>query len=65
MGFEGRASAVRHWLRLRFGSPKHSRVEAANKRSVPVTPQRVAWLILKADPTRHRYLKKPKDRSTA
>ncbi|MGI4756893.1 MAG: ISL3-like element ISAzba9 family transposase, partial [Janthinobacterium lividum] len=24
MGFEGQATAVRHWLRLRFGSPKNA-----------------------------------------
>jgi transposase len=58
MGFEGQASAVRHWLRQRFGSPKNARTTPPAKRSIPVSPQRVAWLILKADPARHRYLKK-------
>ena len=58
MGFEGQASAVRHWLRLRFGSPKNSGRQACKKRSQAVSPQKVAWLMLKADPTRHRYLKR-------
>ena len=58
MGFEGQATAVRHWLRLRFGSPKNASTQAFARRPLPVSPQRVAWLMLKADLTRHRYLKK-------
>ncbi len=27
MGFEGQASAMRHWLRQRFGSPKDARTQ--------------------------------------
>lgn len=58
MGFEGQASAVRHWLQQRFGSAKDTRTPALVKRSVPVSPRRVAWLMLRADPTRNRYLKR-------
>ena len=35
MGFEGQASAVRHWLRQRFGSPKDAKTEMPSKRSPP------------------------------
>ena len=58
MGFEGQVSSVRHWLRQRFGSPKLARTHSPAKQSVPVSPQRVAWLMLKADLAKHRYLRK-------
>jgi transposase len=63
MGFEGGASTVRHWLRQRFGSPKNARKQAPVKQAIPVSPTRVAWLMLKADPAKHRYLKKVYRRS--
>ena len=56
-GFEGRASTVRSWLRQRFGSPKKALVSPPVKRSPPASPQRIAWLMLKANPLKHRYLK--------
>lgn len=55
-GFSGQAWTVRSWLRQRFGSPKNA-LQAVTKRPLPVSPQCVAWLMLKADSTRHRYLK--------
>lgn len=56
LGFEGQASTVRSWLRHRFGSPKNARMHPPAKRSIPVSPQRVAWLMLKSDTSKHRYL---------
>ncbi len=56
MGFGGQASTVRGWLRQRFGSPKN-KTQPLAKRSALVSPQRVAWLMLKAEPSRHRYLR--------
>lgn len=56
MGFEGQASTVRSWLRHRFGSPKNGKMQPPAKRSIPVSPQRIAWLMLKSDPSKHRYL---------
>ena len=50
-------STVRSWLRLRFGSPKSALGSTPVKKSPPASPQRIAWLILKANPQRHRYLK--------
>lgn len=55
-GFEGQASTVRGWLRQRFGSPKNA-FRSVTRISTPVSPQHVAWLMLKADSSRHRYLK--------
>jgi transposase len=56
-GFEGQSSTVRGWLRQRFGSPKKATVSPLPKRSVPIGHQRIAWLMLKTNPTRNRYLK--------
>ena len=56
-GFEGHASAVRRWLRQRFGSIKKALVSPPVKKSPPASPQRVAWLMLKANPLKHLYLK--------
>ena len=56
-GFEGQVSTVRSWLRLRFGSSKNALGSTPVKRSPPASPQRIAWLMLKANPQRHRYLK--------
>lgn len=56
MGFNGQVFTVRAWLCQRFGSPKN-RAQPLLRRSVPVSPQRIAWLMLKADTVRHRYLK--------
>jgi transposase len=56
MGFGGQTSTVRAWLRRRFGTPKNSS-QPLVKRPEPVSPQQVAWLMLKADPSRHRYLR--------
>ncbi len=58
MGFEWQAYAARHWLRQRFGSPRDAGTQVPSRRSAPVSLQRVAWLMLRADPTRHHYLKK-------
>jgi transposase len=56
-GFEGQSSTVRAWLRHRFGSPKKAMTTSLVKRSIPIGHQRIAWLMLKADPLRNRYLK--------
>ena len=56
-GFEGQAWTVRSWLRQRFGSTKKALVSPPVKRSFPASPQRIAWLMLKANPLKHRYLK--------
>lgn len=56
-GFEGGSLAVRAWLRRRFGSPKKMRMGPLPKRSIPIGHQRIAWLMLKADPLKNRYLK--------
>jgi hypothetical protein len=56
-GFEGQCSTVRSWLRQRFGSPKKAMATSLVKISIPIGHQRIAWLMLKADPLRNRYLK--------
>jgi transposase len=56
LGFEGKPSTVRSWLRQRFGSPKNPS-QPVTKRVVPASPQYVAWLMLKVDLSRHQYLK--------
>lgn len=56
-GFEGGSLAVRTWLRRRFGSPKKIRTGPLRKRSIPIGHQRIAWLMLKADPLKNSYLK--------
>ena len=45
------ASTVRSWLRQRFGSPKKALISPLVKRSIPIRHQRIAWLMLKANPT--------------
>ena len=57
LGFEGQVSTVRSWLRQRFGSPRKALGGPLVKRSPPASPQRIAWLMLKANPLKHRYLK--------
>lgn len=56
MGFGGQICTVRAWLRQRFGSPRYSS-QAIAKRAAPVSLQRIAWLMLKVDPLRNRYVK--------
>jgi transposase len=56
-GFEGQSSTVRAWLRQRFGSPKKAKTSPLAKRSILIGHQRIAWLMLKANPIENRYLK--------
>lgn len=56
-GFDGQSSTVRAWLGHRFGSPKKVSTGSLTKRSTPIGHQRSAWLMLKADPPKNRYLK--------
>ncbi len=56
-GFEGQSSTVRTWLRHRFGSPKEGMMNPLVKKSTSIGHQRIAWLMLKADPLKNGYLK--------
>jgi transposase len=56
-GFEGQSCTVRSWLRQRFGSPKKGKATLTAKRPIPTGHQRIAWLMLKAQLGRNRYLK--------
>ncbi len=56
-GFEGQSSTVRTWLRHRFGSPKEGMMNPLAKKSTSIGHQRIAWLMLKADPLKNGYLK--------
>lgn len=55
--FRGNASSVWGWLRRRFGRLRTSGTTPHVKRTPPLCLEHVAWLMLKADPQRHRYLK--------
>jgi transposase len=55
--FQGNASSVWHWLRRRFGCLRTAGTAPHGKRRPPLCLEHVAWLMLKADPQRHRYLK--------
>jgi transposase len=56
-GFRGKASGVRGWLRRRFGCVRTSGTTPHVKTRPPLCLEHVAWLMLKADPQRHRYLR--------
>jgi transposase len=56
-GFRGNASGVWRWLQRRFGSLRTSGMTLPVKRRPPLCLEHVAWLMLKADPRRHRLLK--------
>ena len=56
-GFRGNGSSVWHWLRRRFGHLRTSGTTPPVRRRPPLCLEHVAWLMLKADPRRHRYLK--------
>lgn len=56
LGFSGQACSVWHWLRKRFGCVRVAGDSPPANRILPVSAQRVAWLILKANPSKHRYL---------
>ena len=51
-------NAYGSYLKKRYGSPKNASTQFFARRHLPVSPQRVAWLMLNADLTRHCYLKK-------
>jgi transposase len=54
--FQGSPSSVWHWLRRRFGCLQTAGATHV-KRRPPLCLEHVAWLMLKADPHRHRYVK--------
>jgi transposase len=56
-GYRGNISGVWHWLRRRFGRLRTSELRPPMKRRPPLCLEHVAWLMLKADPRRHRFLK--------
>jgi hypothetical protein len=56
-GFQGQSSTVRAWSRQRFGSPKKAKTSPLAKRSILIGHQRIAWLMLKANPISNSYLK--------
>jgi transposase len=55
-GFDGQLQTVWNWLRLRFGRSQDRRGSRMLKRSHPLSPKQVAWLMLKVDPLRSKYL---------
>jgi transposase len=56
-GFTGRAFSVWAWLRHRFGRLRNGLTRAPAKKTLSVSPQHVAWLMLKGNTSRYRYLK--------
>jgi transposase len=56
-GFRGNISGVWRWLQRRFVSSRTSKMTPPMKRTPPLCLEHVAWLMLKADPRRHRLLK--------
>ena len=55
-GFDGQLQTVWNWLRLRFGRSQNRRGSRMLKRTQPLSPKQVAWLMLKVDPSRSKYL---------
>ena len=56
-GFRGNISGVWRWLQRRFVSLRTSELTPPMKRRPPLCLEHVAWLMLKADPRRHLFLK--------
>jgi len=56
LGFSGQACSVWYWLRKRFGFVREVSGLLPASRVLPVSPQHVAWLMLKACPSKHKYL---------
>jgi transposase len=56
LGFSGRPGSVWNWIRQRFGCTQIASGLSPASREFLVSPQHVAWLMLKADPLKHRYL---------
>ena len=56
-GYRGNISGVWRWLERRFVSSRTSEMTPPMKRAPPLCLEHVAWLMLKADPRRHRFLK--------
>lgn len=56
-GFRGNVSGVWRWLQCRFGHLRTSGLTPPVKRRPPLCLEHVAWLMLKADPRKHRFLK--------
>ena len=56
LGFSGKACSVWYWLRKRFGFVRELSGLLPASRVLPVSPQHVAWLMLKARPSKHKYL---------
>ena len=56
-GYRGNIPGVWRWLQRRFVSSRTSKLTPPMKRTPPLCLEHVAWLMLKADPRRHRLLK--------
>jgi len=56
LGFSGRGSSVWRWLRRRFGTSGEVSVSPRTSRAFSISPQHVAWLILRANLPKCRYL---------
>ncbi len=56
LGFSGKGCSVWRWLRRRFGANGEVSVSPRASRAFPISPQHVAWLILRANVSKHRYL---------
>ena len=56
-GYRGNISGVWRWLQRRFVSSRTSEMTPPMKRRPPLCLEHVAWLMLKADPGRHRFSK--------
>lgn len=55
-GFDGRLQTVWNWLRVRFGRSRSHRGSTLLKKSQPLSQNQVAWLMLKVDTSRCKYL---------
>jgi transposase len=56
-GYRGNISGVWRWLQRRFVSSRTSEMTPPMMRRPPLCLEHVAWLMLKADSGRHRFLK--------
>ena len=55
-GFDGQLSTVWNWIRQRFGRSQNTQGSTMSKRTHPVSPHQIAWLMLKVDPAKSKYL---------
>lgn len=55
-GFDGQLSTVWNWIRQHFAHSQNTQGSTMSKRTHPVSPHQIAWLMLKVDPARSKYL---------